>query len=87
MNNISITFMLCLIAMLATPAQAEINLVTVSKIEPNLYRTSDGLYIETSSCFVEAAREVAVLDYEQYACNNTLRIGKGKVCKVQYVFK
>ena len=73
--------------LLSTSAHAEISIVNIKKVEKDLYKTHDGLYIETHACYEHADGDSAVLDYEKYACNNSLRFGSDKSCKVLYVFK
>jgi hypothetical protein len=68
-------------------AHAEVNQVNVKKLEPNLYQTSDGLYIETRSCNVDTDGDKAVLTYEKYACNNNLRFSSDKTCEVEFVYE
>ena len=87
MNQTIPAIALCIGMTLSTWAHAEISIVNVKKIEQDLYKTSDGQYIETSSCHVEAAGESAVLDYVKYACHNNLQFGPSKSCKVQLVFE
>ncbi|WP_159991382.1 hypothetical protein [Pelistega ratti] len=66
---------------------AEFYKVEVTRIDNNLYRTSDKVYIETKFCYEYANREDAVLSYEQYSYDNKLIFDNGNVCEVTKVFK
>jgi len=68
-------------------AQAEINKVNIKKVEQDLYQASDGSYIQTSNCFVDANGSDAVLKFEKYACNNNLRFNAQTICEVIDVVK
>jgi len=68
-------------------AHAETNQVNVKKVEQDLYQTSDGLYIETRFCAVDTYGDNAVLNYEKYACKNSLRFSSNETCEVQLVFR
>ncbi|HEY9097228.1 MAG TPA: hypothetical protein VIN38_00005 [Thiobacillus sp.] len=81
------TIALCAGLSVSTWAEAEISIVHITKVEQDLYKTSEGQYIETSSCFLEANGERAVLDYVKYRCNNNLQFGLNGSCQVQFVFK
>jgi len=87
MNKTIPAIALCIGMTLSTWAHAEISIVTVKKVEQDLYKTGDGQYIETTSCHVEADGESAVLDYVKYACHNNLQFDPSISCKVQRVFK
>ena len=78
---------LCVGILMSFSAHAEISIVNIKKVEKDLYKTRDGLYIETHACYEHADGDNAVLDYEKYACNNSLRFGSDRSCKVLYVFK
>ena len=75
--------MLCL-GLLTIPAiaAAEFYKVEVTRLDTNLYRTSDGVYIETNMCLELALREEAILSYEQYSYNNKLVFKNGTSCDV-----
>ena len=80
--------LLCL-GLLTIPAIAasEFYKVEVTRLDTNLYRTSDGVYIETNMCLELALREEAILSYEQYSYNNKLVFKNGTSCDVKRVFK
>lgn len=86
MNNIR-TLVAALTLPFSLGVQAEINRVTLNKVSPNLYQTSDGAYIETNNCFADAKGIEAVLKFERYACNNNLRFSEQAICEVIDVFK
>lgn len=87
MKNIRTFIALGIGMILSMWAHAETNRVNVKKVEQDLYRTSDGLYIETRFCAVDTNGDSAVLNYEKYACNNSLRFSSDKTCEVQSVFR
>ncbi len=72
---------------LSSMAKADINLVMVNKVGKNLYQSSDGKFIETSGCYAEAENDKAVLVFEKYACNNTIRFSSKKMCEVLDVYR
>lgn len=78
---------LCIGMALLTGVHAEISIVNVKKVEHDLYKTSDGQYIETRFCHMEADGASAVLDYVKYACHNNLQFSPDESCKVEFVFK
>ncbi len=86
MKTISAMIAFGIIVTIPAWAHAEARIVTLKKVEKDLYQTNDGAFIETSGCYVEANEEPAVLNYEKYACNNTIRFGTKKTCEVVSVF-
>lgn len=72
---------------MAGPARAEMYVVEVRRIDKDLYKTSDGIYIQTRYCYAYAYGEQAVLKYEQYGYDNKLIFDDGDVCEVVKVFK
>ena len=66
---------------------AEIYKVTVRRIDMDLYRTSEGVYIQTKYCYEYAYGDDAVLIYERYSYDNKLVFDSGTVCEVERVFK
>lgn len=90
MNRTSIAALMAgAVALLAAagPAQAEMYAVYVKRIDADLYRTSEGVYIQTRYCYRYTYGEDAVLKYEQYAYDNKLIFDDGEVCEVVKVFK
>ena len=77
------------LALLATagPAHAEMYVVQVRRIDQDLYKTDEGVYIQTRYCYRYAYGEEAVLKYEQYSYDNKLIFDDGEVCEVKKVFK
>ena len=80
---------LLLIAFGILPAisNAEYYKVTVKRIDENLYKTQEGLYIETKYCFEYASGEDAILKYDQYSYENKLIFDNGTSCAVSKVFR
>lgn len=68
-------------------AVAEFYKVEITRLDSNLYKTSDGFYIETKYCYEYATREEAVLSYEQYSYDNKLIFSNGTSCEVKRVFR
>jgi hypothetical protein len=87
MNKVRTVVALVTGMILSMLAHAETNQVNVKKVEQDLYQTSDGLYIETRFCAVDTKGDKAVLNYEKYACKNSLRFSSNETCEVQLVFK
>ncbi|MGY4674656.1 hypothetical protein ACWIVU_02025 [Ursidibacter arcticus] len=68
-------------------ALAEFYKVEITRLESNLYKTSDGFYIETKYCYEYATRDEAILSYEQYSYDNKLIFKNGQSCEIKRVFK
>ena len=71
----------------AGTAHAEMYVVQVKRIDKDLYKTDQGVYIQTRYCYRYAYGEEAVLKYEQYSYDNKLIFDDGEVCEVKKVFK
>lgn len=71
----------------AGAACAEMYKVTVRRIDKDLYKTSEGVYIQTKYCYEYAYGDDAVLRYEPYSYDNKLIFDNGTVCDVEKVFK
>ncbi|MCK9109155.1 hypothetical protein MZA89_00250 [Haemophilus influenzae] len=80
--------LLCL-GLLAIPtiAIAEFYKVEITRLDSNLYRTTDGIYIETKFCHEYARGDEAVLSYEQYSYDNKLIFQNGETCDVKRIFR
>jgi hypothetical protein len=78
-------FVVLLIA--AGSVSAEMYKVTVKRIDKDLYKTSEGVYIQTKYCYEYAYSDDAVLIYEKYSYDNKLVFDNGTVCEVEKVFK
>ncbi|MBS5999506.1 hypothetical protein [Haemophilus parainfluenzae] len=80
--------LLCL-GLLAIPAIAiaEFYKIEITRLDSNLYRTTDGIYIETEFCHEYARGDEAVLSYEQYSYDNKLIFQNGETCDVKRIFK
>lgn len=68
-------------------ALAEAYSVNVKRIDQDLYKTSDGFFIETQHCYHYTYGEDAILRYEQYSYDNKIIFSNDQVCKVVRVFK
>lgn len=79
--------LLVILGLLPVTVLAEFYKVEITRLDRNLYKTSDGVYIETKYCYEYARREEAVLSYEQYSYNNKLIFKNGQQCDVARVFK
>lgn len=77
----------CMMLVLPSIAMAEFYKVEVTRLDNNLYKTLEGVYIETKYCYEYANREEAVLSYEQYSYDNKLIFNNGTTCDVKRVFK
>ncbi len=88
MKNAAIRVCLA-VALLAVAGSvaAEMYKVTVRRIDKDLYKTSDGVYIQTKYCYEYAYGDDAVLIYEKYSYDNKLVFHNGTVCEVEKVFK
>ena len=71
----------------ASPVRAEMYTVEVRRIYQDLYKTDEGVYIQTRYCYRYAYGDEAVLKYEQYGYDNKLIFDDGEVCEVVKVFK
>ena len=71
----------------AGAAAAEVYVVHVKRVDDNLYKTSEGFYIETQYCYEYAYGEEAVLKYEQYSYSNKIIFDNDNTCDVKRVFK
>ena len=71
----------------ASPVRAEMYTVEVRRIDQDLYKTDEGVYIQTRYCYRHAYGDDAVLKYEQYSYDNKLIFDDGEVCEVVKVFK
>lgn len=68
---------------ISLPTLAEFYKVEVTRVESNLYKTSNGIYIETKYCYEYATREEAILSYDRYATyDNKLIFANGQSCDV-----
>lgn len=77
------------IALLAASAaaSAEMYAVNVRRIDKDLYKTDEGVYIQTKYCHEYTYGDDAVLRYEPYGYDNKLIFDSGEVCDVEKVFK
>ena len=72
---------------LAGTAHAELYVIEVRRVEQDLYKTSNGVYIQTRYCYVYAYGEKAVLRYEPCSYDNILIFDNDDTCDVVKVFK
>lgn len=68
-------------------AWAEMYKVYIKRLDQDLYKTSEGVYIQTKYCYEYVYGEDAVLRYEKYSYDNKLIFDNGTVCEVEKVFK
>lgn len=68
-------------------ASAEMYAVNVRRIDKDLYKTDEGVYIQTKYCYEYTYGDDAVLKYEPYGYDNKLIFDSGSVCDVEKVFK
>lgn len=69
-------------------ASAEMYKVTVTRISDNIYKTSEGFFIQTQLCLELALSEEAILKYEQYSFDNQLIfVNTRTTCDVKKVFQ
>lgn len=66
-------------------AYAEFYKVEVTRVEGNLYKTREGIYIETKYCYEYANRDEAILSYERNSHDNKLIFSNGQSCDVARV--
>lgn len=71
----------------AGTVHAEMYPVNVKRIDKELYKTDEGVYIQTKHCYEYARGCDAVLKYERYDYDNELISGNGEACDVEKVFK
>ena len=71
----------------ASPVRAEMYTVEVRRIDQDLYKTDEGVYIQTRYCYRYAYGDEAVLKYEQYGYDNKLIFEDDDTCEVVKVFK
>lgn len=76
-----------LLAILTTPVFGEFYRLTITRIDNNLYKSSDGFYIETSYCYEYAYNEDVVLSYEDYSYDNKIIFSNNNTCDIKRVFK
>lgn len=68
-------------------AFADVYQVHVKRIDKDLYKTSDGVYIETQYCYHYSYGEDAILKYEPYSYDNKIIFDNDQSCEVKKVFK
>lgn len=61
--------------------------VNVKRVDQDLYKTDNGLYIQTQYCYEYTIGDNAVLKYQQYSYDNKLIFDSGTSCDVKKVFK
>jgi hypothetical protein len=80
------TLVVLTLLLAAVTARAELYSVYVKRLDDNLYKTSEGVYIETRWCHHYGYGETAVLKYEPYSYDNKL-IFDDDACEVVRIFK
>jgi len=68
-------------------AAADVYKVYVKRIDKDLYKTSEGIYIETQYCYHYSYGEDAILKYEQYSYDNKIIFDEDESCDVKRIFK
>jgi hypothetical protein len=62
--------------------------VTVTRIDQDLYKTTDGIYIKTQYCYVYAYGVDAILVYQPYSyANKIIFTDQSQSCSVTGLFK
>lgn len=69
------------------PAFAEYYGVTVSGIDNNLYKTSQGIYIETNFCHEYVYHDNALLSYDPYSYNNKIFFSNCHACDMKKLLR
>lgn len=72
---------------LSSLAYAEFYKVEINRIDQNLYKTQEGIYIQTKYCYEYVMLEEAVLKYDRYDYDNKLIFENNESCDVEKVFK
>lgn len=85
--RVSKTILVAAALALAVPVSAEVYKVHVKRLDQDLYKTSDGFYIETQYCYHYTYGEDAILRYEQYSYNNKIIWEDDSTCDVKRVFQ
>lgn len=83
------TKLIVAVALAATSliASAEVYKVYVKRVDSNLYKTSEGVFIETQYCYHYSYGEEAILKYESYSYDNKIIWEDDSTCDVKRVFK
>lgn len=68
-------------------ASADVYQIYLKRIDQDLYKTSEGIYIETQYCYHYSYGEDAILKYEQYSYDNKIIFDNDESCDVKKVFK
>lgn len=68
-------------------ANAEVYQVYVKRIDKDLYKTSEGMFIETQYCYHYTYGEDAILKYEPYSYDNKIIFDNDQSCTVKRIFK
>ncbi|OSZ76736.1 hypothetical protein [Hydrogenophaga sp. IBVHS1] len=66
---------------------AEMYRVNVRRVDQDLYKTSEGFFIQTKYCYEYTYGDDAVLRYERYSYDNKLIFDSGTTCEVAKVFR
>lgn len=89
-GGVSVRRVLAALALfLAMPgmARAGVYSVTVTRIDKDLYKTTEKNYIQTRYCYEYAYGDGAALRWEPYGADNKLIFDSGTSCEVVKVFK
>lgn len=66
---------------------ADVYQIYVKRIDKDLYRTQEGIYIETQYCYHYSYGEEAILKYDQYSYDNKIIFDNDESCDVKRIFK
>lgn len=75
------------LAFVCIALHAEFYKIYVTRIDQDLYKTSDGIYIQTKYCYEYAINQEAILKYDQYSYDNELIFDRHQKCDVERIFK
>ena len=87
MNRKAKSFAALLLASVSLAVYAEVYKVYVKRIDSNLYKTSEGVFIETKYCYHYSYGEEAILKYKQYSYDNKIIWEDDSTCDVKRVFQ
>ncbi len=79
---------LVVLALIFSFSYAEYYKVYVTRVDQNLYKTDEGVFIETRYCYEYAYSEEALLKYEDYSYDNKLVfVSMNNSCEVKRIFR
>ena len=67
---------------------AEMYKVNVKRVDSNLYKTDENVYIKTKYCYEYSYGDEAILKYDSYSYDNKLIfVNSGTTCDVEQLLK